>query len=291
MTTQSWSSTMAHATDADFRAWGSDFSTHLATVGMVQTADTGQINWTTVTRPGTNTVGGYEIWRFNDTLQSTAPIYLKISYGTGSSATFPLVTVQVGTGSNGSGTLTGAALTAVTNTMHGATPTAGTLPRYFSAGAGYCCAMFHVSSSTAAIGFLICRTCDATGAPTDLGCVVYWCPSATASSTNGAVQALRFTATAAAYTAATVVNAVLIPHAITTSLTGTDLQAFVHWFPTPRIAPAFAVCSHVTSEISLGSTFTATLVGTTARTYISIGNSIGSGGSSSGSYALAMLWE
>jgi hypothetical protein len=102
---------------------------------------------------------------------------------------------------------------------------------------------------------------------------------------------LRFASTATAYTASTCDKAVLVPHGITTSLTGTDLQAFVHWFPTPRIAPAFSITTHVTSEISLGSTFTATMVGSTARTFISIGTSLSAGAANSASYALAMIWE
>jgi hypothetical protein len=38
----------------------------IAAMGLVQTSDTGQINWVTVARPALNTIAGYEIWRFND---------------------------------------------------------------------------------------------------------------------------------------------------------------------------------------------------------------------------------
>ena len=62
---------------------------------------------TATTRPGTSTAAGYYILQFNDTLQSTTPILIKIELGTGGAATTPALWVTVGTGSNGSGTLTG----------------------------------------------------------------------------------------------------------------------------------------------------------------------------------------
>src|SRR3954462_11008588 len=91
-----------HTSTTGFRAWGSEFSAGLATVGLVQTADTGQINWSTVTIPGANTAAGYEIWRFAD-----STLYLKFEYGTAPSTVQPQMWITVGTGSNGSGTITG----------------------------------------------------------------------------------------------------------------------------------------------------------------------------------------
>lgn len=104
-----------NSTDAAFRAWGSAVNTALAALGFVQTADTGQINWTTVTRPlAVNTAQGYEVWRFADTLQATAPIFIKLEYGSGTAAGLPSLWVTVGTGSNGSGTITGTDIAGVT---------------------------------------------------------------------------------------------------------------------------------------------------------------------------------
>lgn len=93
-------------TDAAFRAWGSGISALLAAAGLVQTADTGQINWATVTRPTlANTSQGYEIWRFPDALQATRPIFLKIEYGSGTNSGVPQMWVTVGTATDGAGTL------------------------------------------------------------------------------------------------------------------------------------------------------------------------------------------
>ena len=42
---------VTNANNDTFRSWGSTISTQIAAMGMVQTADTGQINWTTVGTP------------------------------------------------------------------------------------------------------------------------------------------------------------------------------------------------------------------------------------------------
>lgn len=95
------------ASDATFRSWGSTWSTNLAALGWVKTSDTGQINWTTVTKPTlANTVAGYEIWRMNDSLQATAPVFLKIEYGTGPSATYSSLWFSIGFSTDGAGNLT-----------------------------------------------------------------------------------------------------------------------------------------------------------------------------------------
>lgn len=82
---------------------------------LTKTADTGQINWPTVTWVGhnDNTVVGYEIYRFNDSLQSSAPLFIKIEYGTGNaldnSNAGRLISlwITIGKGSDGTGNLTG----------------------------------------------------------------------------------------------------------------------------------------------------------------------------------------
>lgn len=84
-----------------------------AAIGLVRVPFTGEINPSTVAAPTTpNTIRGYEIWRFDDALQATAPVYLKVGYGCASTGNFRL-SLSVGTGTDGAGALTGA----VTPTM------------------------------------------------------------------------------------------------------------------------------------------------------------------------------
>lgn len=104
-------------TDALFRAWGSPISAAIATAGWTQTADTGQVNWTTVTVPtaGTTPAAIYEVWRLADALQATDPVFLKIMYGR-SASSGPYLRVIAGTASDGAGTITSAANTNVSVT-------------------------------------------------------------------------------------------------------------------------------------------------------------------------------
>jgi hypothetical protein len=70
--------------DSDFRSWGSGLSAQLAAIGLVKTSDTGQIDWTTVLKPtSSGQIRGFEIWRFNDALQATKPVFIRLDYGSG----------------------------------------------------------------------------------------------------------------------------------------------------------------------------------------------------------------
>jgi hypothetical protein len=108
MTTHTWTGRIDNTNDTTFRAWIDGIATALSTIGLVQTADSGQVNTGTVTIPGVNhTAAGYQIWRMNDTHQATCPIFFKMEYGRGATATAASIWLTVGTGSDGAGTLTG----------------------------------------------------------------------------------------------------------------------------------------------------------------------------------------
>lgn len=108
-TSSGLSITNDNTSDATFRLFGSTISAALAAVGLIRTADTGTINWTTVTRATTpvNTSAGFEIYRFSDTLQATKPVFIKIEYGYGNTTNAACIWVTVGTGTDGAGNLTG----------------------------------------------------------------------------------------------------------------------------------------------------------------------------------------
>lgn len=294
MTTQSWNTVITHTTDAQFRAWGSELSARLAAIGLVQTADTGQINWATVTRPATNTAAGYEIWRFNDTLQGTAPIFLKLEYGTGSAANTPATWLTVGTGSNGSGTITGSATTRIQCSTNGvATNTVTNYQSYACAieGLAWVCNKFNAPTAGRGFtGFAVCRTCDATGAPTATGFVVYTCPSATGA-IPAVAQAVRTAASAVVFSANTAGLYSFIVHGVTSSVDGSDTQAYLHWMPTPKVLPVFGLCTMIQTEATFGTSFSTTLVGSTPRTYVSVDIGMGQGGAGASNQALCLIYE
>lgn len=135
------------ANDADFRAWGSGIAAQLAAIGLVRTADTGQINWSTVTKPAAiNTAAGYEIWRFDDALQATKPVFIKIEYGVGGAVDRPSFWFTFGTQTNGAGTL-GGQLSARNQSQSAGSKAAGVLLPSYCAGD--------------ASGFRLCTNMDA----------------------------------------------------------------------------------------------------------------------------------
>jgi hypothetical protein len=297
MTTQSWSTRVRHDSDATFREWGLELSTKLAAAGLVQTADTGQINWTTVTRPGASTEAGFEVWRMNDALQATAPVFFRIGYGTNSGTTGPRIQVTVGTGTDGAGTLTGTALTTI-RSIHSNAAQATDTPRqsYLCVNEGFFGLNWKVGAGQTEGSFFFNRTCDSAGDPTATGGIVIWGTGSAGAFT--ATQALRFAATAAAYTAQTVIGSTALgicPQTPAATVVGSDIQAMMGWTITPRIAPLFGLCGVLDAEVTTGNTFTTTLVGSTPRTYIGLSTAAGPFGagnaSNPGQPKVAMLWE
>lgn len=81
----------------------------LVGAGLIQTADTGQLDFEAVSWSSTNSaLFGYRMYRFNDSVQGTDPVFIKVRYGNGINGSRKSgFTYQVGQGSNGAGTLTG----------------------------------------------------------------------------------------------------------------------------------------------------------------------------------------
>jgi hypothetical protein len=93
--------------NATFRAWGSGIAAGIVAAGITKTTDTGQIDWTTVAFPSTTLQKrGYEIYRFNDALQATRPVFMRIDYGSGSYQYNPMMWLTVGTATDGAGNIT-----------------------------------------------------------------------------------------------------------------------------------------------------------------------------------------
>jgi len=172
VSTFSWMSAPDISSDVAFRKWAQGVHDAFVGCGWVQTSDTGQANLATMTVPGTTvTAGGYEIFRMNDALQSACPVFVKVEYGRGSSATnnVPVIWVTVGQGSNGSGTITGVLLArtpnAATATAYGSS---SEFPSYGSCdGAGICLALWSGYTNTGTAFLAIERSRDNAGAPTD----------------------------------------------------------------------------------------------------------------------------
>lgn len=311
MTTATTTTPLSNASTATFRVWGLENNVALTAVGLTQTADTGQINWTTVALPGTtNTQAGFEIWRFNDTLQGTAPLFIKLDYGTGSSTAVPLIGITIGQGSNGSGTLTGTLSTrvAVANVSPSSTITNATSFWVYNATAGFLgqAWKFGINSGGASSiipvgGFTLERSCDTTGASTgDAVMVNSNTVSTTGGQTNGGVAQIYSYLTSsfplgAANTANGSWSAFWPFNVVTTTVSGNQ-QVMPRFLFTPNFQLSNCTGVGLSGDIPFGTTFSAALIGATSRTYLCVGNGKGAAAvmiqaSAPGSLSEYLLWQ
>jgi hypothetical protein len=298
MATSTWVSAARNWLSDNTGAQYKELSEKLAAIGLVKTADTGQINWATVSfNPTTgNQVAGYEIWRFNDALQSSFPIFFKLEYGTstvGSSASWAdcdQITVTVGTGSNGSGDITDifSARQCFSGSYFSSNDTNDTgqrtsylchLPGYL--GLGY----KTLSGNNASSGLVIGRMPDANGAPTANGAYVY------SGNRDNAALSIGMTNGAGLNYAVGSAAMCFVPANYSQAIGGVT-QVFPHYVVDPMPKVLHTICTVNNGEVGAGTVFDATLVGTTTRTYVSIGMTMGYGSSFSGtSRGVALLWE
>lgn len=285
MTTATWNTVVDHSSDAGFRAWGSELSAKLAAIGLIQTADTGQVNWSTVTRPGTNTAGGYEIWKFSD-----SSLYLKIEYGTAGTATIPSMWITVGTGSNGSGTITGQTSTRSSFTRN------STLASTSTAYTSYIChntnafslvwKMNSDSNTYPGAMLVIGKTVDGSGTVTTVGFSVV-----RSNAGNCSFQSVRTTSVATTYNDS-VTGWVCFPGLPASSLSESNYQCYECFGNYPDVQPWPWVNGIVTADIPKLTTYTVAMVASVNHTYLALGTlAQGPAGFSAITYSIGVIWE
>jgi hypothetical protein len=304
MTTTVWASAVQHTTSAQFQAWGSELSSRLQSVGLSKTSDTGQINWGTVAIPAANTVAGYEVYAFNDTLQSTAPIYIKILYGSATSATIPALWAIVGTATDGAGNMIGNVQTAQLSWIYSHAIGSSTYyyPSYicYNASAGFLGIAWKLGLSGAPAptvpgGFLaICRTVNTSGQTTGDGAAVYVVGAGNNWATQNIGQVnLSFLGLGAVYNSvAGQMNSGTVTGNVSSSLVGTSIQLYKHYTITPAVENLNQVLTHLAGELGTGTTFNAAPVGTQSYTYVALGPYVCTFGAGGGAApCCAMLWQ
>lgn len=319
MTTASTTTVVDMTSDAGFRNWVQEIITMLfTTLGATQTADTGQINTTTVTRPGTaNTSAGYVIGRFNDTAQATSPVFFKLEFGTAAVATTSVqMWMTIATNSNGSGTLSGVVGTRVS--MGGGTPasssTAYVTRGVYNTSVGMLWLVWKLGGigiqNQSAGGFAIFRSANNSGTvTTDAVTLMANSSTASASSTIGGIQFISYL-TSTAYSGTTTPfpstgwqSWGFLPfNLISTGYSGnTQLGLCFQFTPVLGITPWVAL--GLVGEEPVGGTFSSTIIGSTAHTYIAVGtgpcgtvNSLTNSqypatGGAATSVTMILLWE
>lgn len=170
--------TISNASNALFRAWGSAVSGAMASMGWTQTGDTGQVNWATVTVPSSARV--YEIWQPGD---AGTPFYLKLEYGY--SATVPTIQISLGTGTNGSGTLTGFVTTA--QEITGTSNDTVVMECDFSGDTDRCGIVLNRNRGNQPMFFAVERTKNNDGTNSNVGVTQFCMPTA-----NNGQQSIKF---------------------------------------------------------------------------------------------------
>jgi hypothetical protein len=185
--------------------WIENFRQAMLEIGLVQTADTGQFDPATfVYTPPTaaDVVITYLMFAFDDALQATAPIFIKVTiyatrrHGTGN-YTGGLVTV--GSQTDGAGNVTGSDAVVFTTNIGTTSTTTSTMPGWspgnpsyasYSKEKGFAGCMFSPGMNGFStqyfpiVGFLVERIPDESGTPTERGITIFGSDLITNSTTN-----------------------------------------------------------------------------------------------------------
>lgn len=163
-------------TDAHFQAWATFIEDTLVTTGgWVRSTETGETAPGSLVHPTVaNTKKGFRVYKMNDALQSTNPVFMRIDYGSGAAANVPGIWLTIGTGSDGAGTITGivwnGGASSTPNIGNGSSVSSLTNNSYGSADTNRATiALFTQANANYPLIFGIERTKDATGADTGDG--------------------------------------------------------------------------------------------------------------------------
>ncbi len=175
--THTWMSAPTRETDAAFRKWAQGIHDTFIAAGWVQTDDTGQVDLETVEAPGSDndfrdTMAGYDVFRMDDALHATAPVFVKVEYGSGYSSTNVGMYLTVGKGSDGAGAITDALIERISLHITGGSQGQDTTTEYASYGSGDESSVNIVlwpawGGNYPLGGFTIERSCSDDGTPTD----------------------------------------------------------------------------------------------------------------------------
>lgn len=305
------SAVIAQTTNAQFQAWVNEVITALVTTcGLTQTTDTGQINPATVSTPGAiNTSQGYVILRFNDTLQSTSPIFIKLEFGSAGAITTPQMWVTMGQGSNGSGTLTGTLSTRVATggVAPLSTSTAYTSRYFYNATIGAMGMVFKQGSlssvaGSSLAGFFIARSTDNSGTPISNGAhLLSSSNTATAitnSQTNGYLQSYSYSASAFSTGATNLWLTIPSTGSFIFGASSTIQNSIGCVAPCWMLDPVYRFFAQfgvaLLADFPLGNTSSYAMIGSTPINFISVGTPFGSStgfGGNASAMTFCMPWQ
>lgn len=243
----------------------------------------------------TPTFYGWRMYRLPGALHASAPVYIKAWYGCATSTSAPAISIQVGTAVDGSGVFVGVAATTYgLNNSNATTPSAGNFITYAcSTDDG-----FHliwkaggISTGRAVAAFFCYRSSDASGQPSTVG-VFYGRPTSSTNSllASGDCKFLRFASPNIEYSLGSGNSWIPGGGSASGGLSG-EIEAYLNFYRDPLVRPTHCMCAVWSAEFPAGTTFAATLVGSTPRTYISHVSAGLSTGDPLRVGSFAFLWE
>jgi hypothetical protein len=156
---------MDNSSIGNFKDWAQSIETAFTTFGWSRHSDSGQVDWGTIAAvPGASTYV-YAIMKPGD---AGTAFYVKLEWG--GSTTNPIFRISIGTGTNGSGTLTGFVTTA-TQLLSATNGGSTTFECNYSGDDNRVSIMMNrvPSNANQAMFFAIERTLDTAGDPTNVG--------------------------------------------------------------------------------------------------------------------------
>lgn len=298
MATANPNQVIAQNTDAEFRAWATAHRDLLLTgSALSQTSDTNQFDFGGATRPAANTDGLPLLLQMTDSLQAVAPYVLAVYYGSGAAQNVPRIRIAIGTGTSGSGTLTGVVYGPVI-VSNAAVPVSTTI--------AYECAACGIPGSVwVAFGFGnnlgvwsqpvvrsffgLHRIRDHAGAQTADGLVVY---SITPSSSD--LQCVSIRRVSPTTFGPHNLGCLIVGGTTSSVISGGERQCYAHAAALPEARPVPEYITVAAPEWSLGNVFAARPPGAAAdRTYRCLGTRVATvgAGASTSTHALCAIWE
>lgn len=262
-----WDQVYYHGTNESFRIWGKAISDRLSSM-LVKTTDTGQIDWTTVNKPSQGVTAGYEVYRFDDALQATAPIFIRIDYGSSSASggTTPMLSYTIADGTDGAGKMIGGAVSPLISSGFSAIPQQYlAFPSYMCVQPGYfgmALAGGLISGTSIGLWLVIERCRDDAGVILDEGALVTGSFFTSGHYLMRNVQPKDFLNQA---------GTCLVPGNRTTSRVGNEIQVYRHYTaPGPLVRNLIGICTHMKSEIPAGTEFATALMNGETHTYLAL---------------------
>lgn len=266
MTTATATFSWSNASAASTKLWIDGVRNLLLAAGLVASTDTGQLDTTAITvAPSYNTGIGFQLFKFPDTLQASAPIVIRVEYRTDNN-TRPVVAYTVGSVTDGAGTVGSPTFVKDPSVMDSYQASLTSYACYvdgtFSMVLGYAYSSTRLDGNCVA-SLVVDRSRTAAGVATATG---FLCEGT--ASGYGVSRSLYGAASPA--TATNFIPSLIPSYTATSSSEGADVNVFRHYMMVPGVRPSLGCLTYFTAEFGALSPFTATVLGA-AHTWLPMG--------------------